>query len=71
MSGRFASSKLTQMALLTAWLAISGCSITSTTNSTDKECPTMSTANRIRLEHVAINVKDPVPWQNGIARIWE
>jgi len=60
MSGRFVSSRLTQAVLLSAWLAISGCSVTSTTNSKDKEHPTMSTANRIRLEHVAVNVKDPV-----------
>ncbi len=60
MVSRFVSSRWIEVVLMSAWLAISGCHATSTTNSPDKEHQTMSTTNRIRLEHVAINVQDPV-----------
>lgn len=57
---RVVSNRLLGVVLMSAGLAVSGCNATSTTNSPDKERPTMSTTNRIRLEHVAVNVQDPV-----------
>ncbi len=64
MLSRFVSSRLTEVVLMSAGLAVSGCISISTTNSSDKERATMSTTNRIRLEHVAINVQDPVAMAN-------
>ncbi len=57
---RVVSSRLLGMVLMSAGVAVSGCISISTTDSPDKERSTMSTTNRIRLEHVAINVQDPV-----------
>ena len=60
MASKLVTSRSLAFVLMAAGLAVSGCGTTSTTQSANKERPTMSSKNRIRLEHVALNVQDPV-----------
>lgn len=65
MTGKCVSGKLpTVVLLISAGLAVSGCVAVSVHNNDvsaqNKESHTMKHADRIRLEHVALNVKDPI-----------
>ena len=66
MTYKFAKQRLSVAVLLSAGLIILGCNNTHTASiekrgklSGGKELQTMNNTNRIRLEHVAINVEDP------------
>ncbi|UCC96447.1 MAG: VOC family protein [Phycisphaerales bacterium] len=59
MTCKFVNGKALAAVLMVAGLTVSGCH-TASTNSGDKEHWTMNATNRIRFEHVAINVEDPV-----------
>ena len=64
MTCKYVSSGLLAAALMSAGLAVLGCVAVSVeehgTPSKSKEHRTMNTADRIRLEHVALNVEDPI-----------
>lgn len=64
MTCNFVNSKLLTAVLVTAGLAVCGCVTVKVHDNEitaqDKESRTMSNADRIRLEHVALNVADPI-----------
>ena len=64
MTCKLVNSKLPAVLLMSAGLAVCGCVAVSVhdneVTAQDKECQTTNGTDRIRLEHVALNVKDPI-----------